>query len=49
MYKLVSDVDECMEETDRCAENATCVNYPGNYTCNCTEGFIVEGFSCIGR
>ena len=42
------DVDECVEESDRCAHN--CQNTEGSYTCNCSEGFLLDndGYSCIG-
>ena len=42
------DVDECMENSDRCAHN--CQNTEGSYTCNCSEGFLLnnDGYSCIG-
>ena len=46
---MFPDVNECMEGTARCSEHATCDNKPGNYTCNCTEGFTGDGFSCHGR
>ena len=42
------DVDECMEDSDRCVHN--CQNTEGSYTCNCSEGFLLgnDGYSCIG-
>ena len=42
------DVDECMEDSDRCAHN--CQNTEGSYICNCSEGFHLDndGYSCIG-
>lgn len=35
-FKL--DVDECTNP-NACGPNAICLNLPGNYTCECPEGF----------
>ena len=42
------DINECMEESDRCDHN--CQNTEGSYTCTCSEGFLLDndGYSCIG-
>ena len=45
----ISDIDECDNGSHLCSENATCINNHGSYTCNCTEGFTGDGFSCTGR
>ena len=35
--------------TDNCAENATCMNTPGNFSCTCIEGYTGDGTSCEGK
>ena len=42
------DVDECIEETDGCAQN--CTNTNGSYTCTCNLGYRLgsNGYSCYG-
>ena len=44
-----SDIIECEEQTDRCAQN--CINSPGSYTCSCNSGYRLQsdGFSCNGK
>lgn len=34
-----SDIDEC-SRPDACGNNAICRNTPGNYTCDCQQGFV---------
>jgi len=34
--------------THNCHPQATCTNTPGNFICNCIEGFEGDGFSCEG-
>ena len=41
-----ADVDECTVGTHACDASATCSNVPGNYTCQCNEGFKGDGFIC---
>ena len=41
------DVDECGQEND-CHSRAECVNTQGSYSCQCEEGFIGDGRSCLG-
>ena len=36
------DINEC--DDDPCFNGATCVNTPGNYTCECSDGY--EGRHC---
>ncbi|VDK40032.1 unnamed protein product [Gongylonema pulchrum] len=33
------DIDECETGVAQCPKHSTCVNLPGTYFCNCTEGF----------
>lgn len=35
---LISDINEC-EQPDSCGINTNCINLPGNYTCECRDGF----------
>ena len=36
-------------ETDLCSQG--CINVPGSYVCNCSEGFELnqDGFTCDGK
>ena len=49
MVLLLSDVNECQEGTDLCAQN--CHNSIGSYVCTCVDGFIIsiDGMNCIGE
>jgi len=38
--------DECTEGTHNCDENATCVDRPLGFTCECNEGFSGDGVTC---
>ena len=44
-----SDINECEEQTDRCAQN--CINSAGSYSCTCNSGYRLQsnGFSCNGK
>ena len=48
LYTVSLDIDECAEETDRCAQN--CHNTIGSYTCSCNAGYRlnVNGYDCDG-
>lgn len=48
---LVSDVDECSNNLHKCNLTAsTCVNKPGNYSCQCKEGYgQTDGINCLGN
>ncbi|CAF1001650.1 unnamed protein product [Adineta steineri] len=40
-----TDVNECiMNKTNLCLNNGTCINYPGGYTCHCSENYL--GYHC---
>ncbi len=43
------DVDECISDTDNCAITATCTNTPGNFICQCNEGYSGDGIACTGK
>lgn len=46
---VCSDVNECEELNGGCQQ--TCVNTPGSYHCECSEGFRMhaDGRTCIGK
>ncbi|VDL81170.1 unnamed protein product, partial [Nippostrongylus brasiliensis] len=39
----IVDIDECSMSKYSCPENSVCINLPGTYFCNCTEGFAPKG------
>ena len=43
-----ADINECTEQSDRCAQ--TCINSVGSYTCTCTSGYRLSsnGYTCNG-
>ena len=43
-----TDIDECIEETDNCDDNAVCTNTDGSFTCLCKPGFSGDGVQCEG-
>ncbi|XP_013389521.1 fibrillin-2, partial [Lingula anatina] len=45
-YRCGGDLDECSLGTDNCAENATCTNTVGSFTCSCLPGFTGDGTVC---
>lgn len=42
------DIDECIEQTDNCDNNAHCYNTDGGFACICKDGFIGDGVNCEG-
>ena len=48
-YLSLSDVDECVADTDDC--DHTCTNTEGSFTCSCQSGFSLDsdGGTCIGQ
>lgn len=46
-----SDLDECLQETDDCADAplGTCSNTIGSYNCTCNPGYTGDGKTCVGR
>ena len=48
-HSLMKDVDECVQNIDDCADNATCSDTEGSYECTCDPGFTGDGFNCTGQ
>ena len=49
MNVCYADVNECIEETDNCHENADCYDTIGNFTCVCSPGYSGDGVdNCTG-
>lgn len=46
---ILSDVDECVEETDNCSPHADCEDTDGGFICRCHSGFTGDGKSCRGN
>ena len=44
-----SDINECSANAHNCADEATCVNSGGGFTCQCKAGFNGNGYQCSGR
>ena len=42
---VCQDIDECQVATT-CADNATCANQPGAFTCTCNTGYEGDGQTC---
>ena len=42
------DVDECNGTHNCSLPEETCINNPGNFTCNCSSGYELDGTTCIG-
>ena len=41
------DLDECQVAQTGCDDNATCVNLPGSFECQCNPGFSGNGYNCV--
>eukprot|EP00057_Strongylocentrotus_purpuratus_P007914 XP_011662388.1 PREDICTED: low-density lipoprotein receptor-related protein 4 [Strongylocentrotus purpuratus] len=46
--RISCEPDECHLGLHNCNPNALCTNTPDGYQCTCKEGFLGDGFSCIG-
>ena len=46
---LFVDIDECELAIDGCDQN--CINIPGSFMCNCSEGYVLneDGHTCDGE
>ena len=40
------DINECAQDMDECADDATCFDTDGSYECACDLGFTGNGFNC---
>lgn len=45
---LLQDINECKVGKSSCDTEATCINKPGTYKCECREGYVGNGYSCEG-
>jgi hypothetical protein len=43
-----SDINECMDDSDNCHDDATCQNIPGSFSCTCNPGYTGSGTDCTG-
>ena len=46
--KCFTDIDECVEATDKCSSDADCVDTHGSYDCECQAGYRGDGIYCEG-
>lgn len=44
-----ADVDECVDGSHSCSDDATCHNSIGNYSCTCIVGYEGNGFECSSK
>ena len=42
-------IDECFDEIHQCDSLAKCHNTPGNYSCQCPDGYSSQWKDCIGE
>ena len=40
LFVLITDVNECMDNTDNCSQN--CINTIGSYYCYCNDGYTLD-------
>ena len=46
----VLDIDECIEGSHDCdSSTEMCVNLVGSYSCQCVDGFQLNGQTCEGK
>ena len=43
------DIDECTAGSHNCAEEATCTDTDGSFTCACRSGYSGNGQNCDGN
>ena len=46
---MTLDIDECTVTPDICDQE--CINMPGSFMCNCSEGYLLngDGLTCDGE
>ena len=49
LITIYLDVNECETLVSPCADNATCIDTEGSYTCTCIDGFQGNGTYCEGQ
>ena len=47
-FHLISDIDECVTETQNCSNDTVCNNTKGGFNCMCKAGFTGDGQNCTG-
>ena len=45
---LFIDINECTSNNGGCDPDATCVNTPGSFRCQCGDGYTGNGNECFG-
>lgn len=40
-------MNECVDGTHDCRENANCMNNPGSFSCECADGYVASGRDCL--
>ena len=45
---IISDIDECAQNSHTCDINANCKNTVGSYDCQCHQGYSGNGNTCTG-
>ena len=45
----ITDINECIVDTNNCDVNAACINTVGSFLCECNPGFSGDGTSCQGN
>ncbi len=43
MFKMFSEIDDCIEGTHNCDKNAKCTNLKGSFKCECNDGYNDTG------
>ena len=44
-----TDMDECINDMNNCAEQAMCNNNDGSFICTCNTGYSGNGATCSGK
>ena len=48
-FNIIIDVDECDAGLNDCHDKAQCINTVGNFSCECSEGYVGDGKLCGGK
>ena len=46
---LLTDIDECFENSHNYKQDTKCVNEEGSFHCDCYPGYIKDGDNCKGN